>query len=305
MLSIVIPVHHTESIAHIINTLDGIRNTIGVPESAYTITLVGTLPKDFFKSSTNTAYNLITTEAMLGDAKNAGAEYAIAQFKPDILVFMDAHTNFFDRESRNWGQVITAYLAARPDHIISPAISLYDNPGQRGFGVISEITEDNMTMDLKWKWWGSPNGNPNAPFEVPGLCGCFMAMTPETFKDSIVGFTPPLAIDDREFSIRMWTLGKTLVSLPALTVGHRFSSGYTDFGRKRSIEWGVGMLLYAYLNMDSSTVLKLYEKGISATQDKNESLRLATSPYWQVARRKIQERRVRTAEQYFRRFAQE
>lgn len=301
MLSIIIPSHRTEESWHIRNTIEGARSTIGLDEDQYTITVVGTLPEGFFRTRMGKVkWNLLPTDAMLGDAKNMGARYAMTYYTPDILVFMDAHTNFFDNESRNWGMVISEHLKEHPDHIVSPAVSLFDNPGQRGFGVISKVTEDNINMDLEWKWWGSPNGD--EPFEVPGLCGCFMAMTPETFSDSIVGYTPPLAIDDREFGIRMWTLGKTMMSLPALTVGHRFSTGYTDFTKKRSIEWGMGMFLYVYLNMDDDTMNKLYEKGVHATQDKDESLRLATSPYWRNAKKEIETKRVRTAEQYFQRF---
>lgn len=311
MLSIVIPVHHTEDPIKIVRTVEGLNETIGI--YPYTITVVGTLPKDFNINNLTVPRMLamhlkfIQTDLMLGDAKNLGARYSIDNYKPGILIFMDAHINFFN-ESKNWGKVITNYLERHPDHIVSPAISLYDKPWQRGFGVISEVTEDNITFDLKWKWWGNPQPNQhNRPFEVPGLCGCFMAMTPRTFEDTICGYTPPLAIDDREFSLRAWTLGNTLVSLPELTIGHRFSSGYTDFSKKRSIEWGMGMLLYVYLNMDDQTLEKLYKKGINATQNKEESLKLATSDYpmypWKSLRDLFKVLRVRTTDQYFERFS--
>lgn len=309
MLSIVIPVHHTEDPIKIIRTIEGLNETIEI--NPYTITIVGTLPKEFSINNLTTLttshyVKFIQTDLMLGDAKNLGARYSIDNYKPDILVFMDAHINFFDNESKNWDKIIRNYLGKQIDHIVSPAVSLYDKPWQRGFGVISEVTEDNITFDLKWKWWGNPQSD-NRPFEVPGLCGCFMAMTPRTFEDTICGYTPPLAIDDREFSLRAWTLGKTLVSLPELTVGHRFSSGYTDFTKKRSIEWGMGMLLYVYLNMDDQILEKLYKKGINATQNKEESLKLATSDYpmypWKSLRDLFKVLRVRTTDQYFKRFS--
>ncbi len=305
-LSIVIPVYKTEEVGYINKTLDGITNTIGMPAEQYTVSLVGTLPTGMFssRSQSKTKWNFLPTDALLGNAKNQGAKYAMAQYNPAVLVFMDAHMNFFDDLSANWGNIIYNFLKVRPDAVVSPAISIYDQPYQRGFGVISDITESNMSMDLKWKWVGSPSAsNSDAPFEVPGLCGCFMAMTPQTFRDSLIGFTPPLAIDDREFSLRIWLLGKTLYSMPALTVGHRFSSGYTDFGKERSIDWGTGMLLYTYLNLGEDVTMRLYEKGIGATRDKVESLRRATTPYWRQVRQELMSKRVRTPEQYFRRFA--
>jgi len=305
-ISVIIPVHKTEEVNYINVTLDGIVRTIGLPADQYTIVLIGTMPAGMFSSRTKTKakYNFIPTDALLGNAKNQGAKYAMAQYEPDVLVFMDAHMNFFDALSTDWGQTIYNFLKVHPDTVVSPAISIYDRPEQRGFGVISDITESNMSMDLKWKWVGSPQANnPDVPFEVPGLCGCFMAMTPQTFRDSLIGFTPPLAIDDREFSLRIWLLGKDMYSLPALTVGHRFSSGYTDFGKERSIDWGTGMLLYTYLNLGEDITMRLYEKGISATQDKVESLRRATTPYWRQVQQEVQSKRVRTPEQYFKLFS--
>lgn len=304
MISIIIPVHKTEEIKHINKTIEGINDTIGIPLSQYTVTLVGTLPKGIFSTPSKLKWNLLPTNAQLGNAKNQGADYAISQYQPDVLVFMDAHMNFFKEQSANWGRVIYNFITTHPNAVASPAISIYDKPYQRGFGVISEITEDNINMDLKWKWVGSPSAaNPNAPFEVPGLCGCFMAMRPKTFRDSLAGFTPPLAIDDREFSLRVWLLGKDMYSIPSLTVGHRFASGYTDFSKERGIDWGTGMLLYTYLNIGDAITERLYEKGIHATPDKAESLRRATTPYWNQIKREVLSKRVRTPEQYFRRFA--
>uniref|UniRef100_A0A6M3LD85 Putative glycosyltransferase n=1 Tax=viral metagenome TaxID=1070528 RepID=A0A6M3LD85_9ZZZZ len=301
-ISIIIPVHKTESVMHITKTLDGIKRTIGIPEREYTITLVGTLPEDVFKKRMNSNWTFLPTTALLGNAKNQGAEYSISQYDPDVLVFMDAHMNFYDNYSANWGRIIYDFLMNRPGTVVAPAISIYDQPLQRGYGVISDITEDNKQMDLKWKWVGTPPAN-NSPFEVPGLCGCFMAMTPQTFADSLIGFTPPLAIDDREFSLRIWILGKNMYVIPSLAVGHRFAAGYSDFSKERGIDWGTGMLLYVFLNMDRETMMRLYEKGIWSSPDKRESLRRATTMYWQQVRNRVQSKKVRTAEQYFKRFA--
>ena len=303
-ISIIIPVYKTEEVGYIYRTISGIERTIGLPLNEYTVTLVGTLPGDMFKTrlSTSIKWSFQPTDKRLGPAKNQGAEYAMGHFNPDVLVFMDAHMNFFDKQSANWGQVVYDFIMNHPNAAASPAISLYDMPVQRGYGVISDITEDDIEMDLKWKWVGEPPDN-DAPFEVPGLCGCFMAMKPKTFKDSIVGYTPPLAIDDREFSIRIWLLGKDMYSIPQLSIGHRFASGYSDFSTERAIDWGMGMLLYTFLNLGSDMTMRLYEKGIHSTPDKAESLRRATTPYWKQVRQEILRKSVRTPEQYFRRFS--
>lgn len=296
-ISIIIPVHHTEEIVKINNTIEGIRQTIGKED--YTITMVGTLPKDFdiqkFDLMPNSKY--IKTDLMLGDSKNLAAYDAIVNYKPDILIFMDAHMNFFADTSKDWGNIIASYLSDHPQHIVAPAISLYDKPYQRGFGVYCEVEDTDQVYDLKWKWQGNPTSN-NEPFEVAGLCGCLMAMSPFTFMDTM-GYTPALAIDDREFNIRAWTLGKTFVCIPKLTVGHRFTSGYSDFSKTRSIQWGFGHLLTAFLNMDDTALEKLYSKGIGATADKSEALRMTTSNYWKNMRLILKTRRVRTADEYF------
>lgn len=313
-ISIIIPVHHTEETVKIDKTLEGIQKTIVADKSAgrltYTITLIGTLPSDFdlakFNSLPNTKY--IKTDIMLGDAKNLAGYDAIVNYKPDILVFMDSHMNFFSdnnikNNSNNWGNVIAQYLSDHPNHIVAPAVSLYDKPYQRGFGVFCELEDDDKVYDLKWKWWGSPPSN-NEPFEVPGLCGCMMAMSPFTFMDTM-GYSPPLAIDDREFNIRAYLLGKTFMSIPNITVGHRFASGYSDFSKPRSTQWGFGHLLLAFLNMDDVSLEKLYRKGIHATADKEEALRMTKSNYWKNMRLALQTRRVRTFQEYFARWRNE
>ena len=298
MIIIICPIRDTEDSATLWTTINGIKRTIGTDD--YHIISVGTLPKDLFVShSTPSNWQHIKSDLMLGDAKNLGAKLAIEKLNPEVLVFMDAHMNLFglSEESKDWGNIISNHLKAHPRSIASPAVAIYDNPSQRAFGVINEITEDTVSLDLKWKWWGQPNAN-NEPFEVPGLCGCFMAMTPATFKSSICGFTPPLCIDDREFSLRMWTLGFQFYSIPSLTIGHRFASKYADFTKEKSIEWGMGMLLFTYLNMDLEITKRLFEKGIAASQDKEESLRRATTPQWGSIREIIQKTRVRTDEDY-------
>lgn len=304
-ISIVIPVYKTESPSYIHNTLIGVSKTIGIDPDNYTITLVGSLPPDMFSPSVSDLpkWDFIPTTSQLGDSKNAGFRYVVNRFDPQVVVFMDAHMNFFSDESKNWGTVIVDYLLKYKNAIVAPAVSIYDVPSQRGYGVITRVSFVNSTADLAWQWVGHVDAqNPYAPIEVPGLCGCFMAMTPGTFNKSVIGFTPPLAIDDREFSLRMWTFGVDLYCIPSVTVGHRFSSGYTDFTKKRSIEWGVGMLLYAFLNMPEYYVKRLFDYGIGASQDKDESLKIATSPYWQQVRREVAASRVRTYKEYYDKF---
>ncbi len=303
MISVIIPVHKTEEIGYINKTIEGIERTIGIPVSQYVVTLVGTLPKGIFNTRTRLKWNLLPTNAQLGNAKNQGAEYVIAQYNPDVLVFMDAHMNFFDDLSSNWGRSIYDFLNTHPDSVASPAISIYDKPHQRGFGVITDVIVTKDTSDLAWRWAGSPDTKlPNNPIDVPGLCGCFMAMMPSVFKKSIFGFTPPLAIDDREFSLRIWTLGVDLYSLPSITVGHRFTQGYSDFSRQRSISWGSGLLLFTYLNMPERYMSLVYKNGIGSSQDKSESLKLVSTLYWKQMKQELISKRVRTYYDYYAKF---
>jgi len=305
MLSIIIPVYITEEPEHIINTLQGIKRTIGLNNNDYTISLIGSINKNIFlyKNKTNNLpnWNFIPTSAKAGEARNIGANYAILNFNTDIIVFMDAHINFFEKESKNWGVILTNFLSQKPTTIAGPAISLYDNPEARGYGVISTITDENISNDMAWKWVGTPNIN-NEPFIVPALCVCFVAMTTSTFKNSVIGFTGPLGIEGRDFLLRMWLLGHDIYSISELTIGHKFSTGYTDFTKERSIDWGESMLLYVYLNMNDEITMKVFEKGITKSQDKNESLKRATTPYWKQIKKLLQSKHVRTFEQYFNTF---
>lgn len=298
-VSIIIPVHKSEEVGYIKKTLDGIVSTIGIPVEQYSITLVGTLPDGMFSSKTKAKYNFLPTNALLGDAKNQGAKYAMTQHDPDVLVFMDAHMYFFDKESNNWGGILHSFLMAHPNTIAAPAIAVYDNVSQRGHGVIGVV--DEKTMDLKWVWWGSP-GKDNKPFEVPGACGCFMSMSPAVFNDSVCGYTPPSGADDREFSIRMWLLGKDFYNIPALTVGHRFASSYSYWNEERATLYGYGVLLFPYLNIGKAETKKMCELDLGGASSKVASYKMATSPYWRQVRDELIKKMVRTPEQYYKRF---
>ena len=301
-ISIVIPIIPEEDPEYVYKTVEGIERTIGLSVTGYTITFVGNAPNGLYSRSVHQNWNIIPSRDMVGTKRNKGAEYAIQHFDPDVLVFMDAHMNFYDDKSKNWGVTIHKFLKSHPDSLAAPAVSVYDNPQHRGFGMRLKITEGMENMDISWTWWGDAGGG--VPFEVPGLCACFMAMRPQAFKDSVVGFTPYFRIEDGELSMRLWLLGKTFYSIPEITVGHRFSTGGgLPTTTKQSIEWGAGQLLHAFLNLDESAVTRLYEKGIHGSQNKSESLRLATSLYWRQVRQELLSKRVRTPEQYFRRFA--
>jgi len=303
-ISIIIPIIPEEDSEYVYKTIEGINRTIGLSVNDYTVTVVGYPPKSLYSKSTHQNWNIIPSRDMVGTKRNDGAKYAIRHFDPDILVFMDAHMNFYNDRSKNWGLILHRFLMSHPGSIAAPAVSVYDNPDHRGFGMTLKITETVTNMDISWTWWGSPTGN--VPFEVPGICACFMAMSPQTFNDSVVGFTPYFRIEDGELSMRLWLLGRTFYSIPEITIGHRFSTGSTigaPTTKKQSIEWGAGQLLHAFLNLDESAVTRLYNKGIHGTQDRAESLRLATSPYWRQIKQDLLSKRVRTPEQYFRRFA--
>lgn len=302
-ISIIIPVHSTEETDLVISTLTGIDKTIGLPVNEYTVTLIGTLPGSFFQSADikqiKSNWNFIPSTFSLGDAENHGAKYALTQYHPDVLVFMDSHMIFYNDLSVAWGVVLYDFLKTHPDAIISPAINW---AGTRVYGIMTNIVEDSTVFNMVMQWVGAPNSN-NDPFEVPALAGCFMSMNSKTFSDSIVGFTPPQGCDDREFSMRMWLLGKTIYSIPKLTVGHVVQFRPLHNTPDRRTEWGTGSLLFTYLDMNEDLTMRLYEKGLDPTSDKAESLRLATTPYWKQVRHILKSKFVRTPEQYFKCFS--
>lgn len=304
MVSIIIPSHYTEKSERIKTTVEGIKQTIGLPKAKYNITMVGSLPKDFNYCTNSVClvsdakWNWISSDQMLGYDKNLGAAISMKGFLPKVLVFLDAHIHFFNLESNNWGKIIYDYFqdTTHKDHIVAPAVSLYESPNtQKGYGVIGD--------DKKY-WWGSPpSNNNNQPFEVAGLCGCIMAMRPETFNDSLFGYTAPLSIDDREFSLRMWCLGKDFYAIPSIVVGHGFKSGYEDFNKTRQTQWAYGMLLYKYLNFPDEEFENFYNNLGARKEDKEEARKMTLTDYWKSMKKILNVRKVRTVAQYFEKFA--
>lgn len=301
-ISIIIPIHKNEQVSYVVKTLDGIERTIG--KQKHTVTFVGVAPAGlFFAIKGAQKVNFIPSDAPAGEARNIGARYAIMHHKPDVLVFLDAHMNFYDAESKDWGCIIADYILKHPDHMVSPAMSVYDNPSQRGIGLIDTLSKDCTSLSGGWwypkeKDWGSLK-----TVEVPRLNGPFMAMSPKLFEDTLVGFIPYFGIEDGEICIRSWLLGKTIIGMPGLTVGHRFASAYPPFTMQKSIEWGASMLLYAFLNLGDDVMHCLYRNDLALSQNKPESLKMATTFYWQQVRERLLKNHVRTPEQYFRRFA--
>lgn len=302
-ISIVIPIFDKEQVPYVYETLKGIDKTIGVDPWNYTITIVGTVPLDMFKGRNlpSVKWNYIPAKDLgCGGNKNEGAKYVMTHYSPNVIVFIDAHMKFFDNESKNWGILIYNFLMSRPNTVVAPSGSVYNDPGQRGYGMIPKITNTPTEYYMRSAWINIPEPqNRKIPIEIPGTGGAFMCMTPATFNKSIIGFTPLYGADDVEFSLRMWTLGVDFYCLPEIIVGHQYHDRIPSWGKELSINWGTSMLLFHYLNLDPLDFDRFVKLGIASSQDPQESLRRVVTPYWQQVRREIASKRVRTYQEYY------
>ena len=98
-------------------------------------------------------------------ARNLGARNTTGE----VIVFSDAHV----QPEPGWSEAI--YLAAIKPFVgaVAPAISLFDNRATKGYG----FTWRDASLKMHWLPLRGV-----APYPVPFLCGCFVAMRREVFK---------------------------------------------------------------------------------------------------------------------------
>jgi GT2 family glycosyltransferase len=98
---------------------------------------------------------------------------------------------------------------------VAPGIYSLTEPHRRGFGLYL------TGPDLHARWHVRQG---LAPYPVPILPGCFLAMRRETFART-AGFDSgmrQLGGNDNEISCRFWLLGYELLVIPEIEVGHLF-----------------------------------------------------------------------------------
>jgi GT2 family glycosyltransferase len=155
----------------------------------------------------------------ISKARNLGARQARGR----IVVFSDAHMAV----PRDWPEQVAVSLADPDVGAVGPAIRAMRFPEDYDTGT-SASSQEPRGFGMKWSgpalrttWLPKKRSE---PYDVPLLCGAFIAMRRNVFA-AIGGFDPGLdagGLEDAELSFRLWTLGYRCLVLPAIDAAHFF-----------------------------------------------------------------------------------
>lgn len=140
-------------------------------------------------------------------ARNFGAAHAHG----DVLVFSDAHVAAPPR----WYEPLLDLLARPEIGAVAPAISMMQPGSGAGYGQ----KWSDASLAVEWLSCRS-----TAPYPVPLLCGCFLAIRRDLFQQ-VGEFDSGMILwgaEDVEFSMRLWTLGYECWVAPGVEVQHAF-----------------------------------------------------------------------------------
>jgi GT2 family glycosyltransferase len=217
-------------------------------------------------------------------ARNLGASRSTGE----LLVFADAHI----RVDPGWWRSLALILENPKAGAASPAITHLPAVDTLGYGLTFR------GPDLEAAWLPKKSAR---PFPVPIIPGCCLAMRRDTF-DSIGGWDSGLLHRggvDNEMSVRMWTLGYDLYVDPRVVCRHLF--------RKRS-PYHVGWPEYLHNRLRlalahfSAPRMASVLGALQHHQAFGAAMELAVENGITERRREMQDRRVRTDNQYFARF---
>lgn len=142
----------------------------------------------------------------VANARNFGARHA----RGDVLVFSDAHVV----APPGWCEPLLALLARPEIGAVAPGIAMMNSSGS-GYG------QKWSDASLAVEWLGCRG---TAPYAVPLLCGCFLAIRRELFQQ-VGEFDSGMILwgsEDAELSTRLWILGYECWLAPEVEVQHAF-----------------------------------------------------------------------------------
>jgi GT2 family glycosyltransferase len=146
-------------------------------------------------------------------ARNFGAEHA----QGGVLVFSDAHV----LTPPDWCDPLLEALARPEVGAVAPAISMM-RPAAAGCTGYGQKWHD-ASLAVEWL-----NQQSTAPYPVPLLCGCFLALRREVFREA-GQFDSGMVLwgaEDSELSIRLWTMGYECWVAPQVNVEHAFRAQF-------------------------------------------------------------------------------
>lgn len=218
-------------------------------------------------------------------ARNFGA----ARTSGDVLVFADAHI----RVEEGWWRPLLDILENPKAGAASPAITHLSASSHIGYGLSFK------GPDLSVAWLPKKS---DRPFPVPIIPGCCLAMRRDTFS-SIGGWDDGLMHRggvDNELSVRMWTLGYDLYIAPSTLCCHLFRTrspyhvGWPEYLHNR--------LRLAMVHFSAARMAKVVA-ALSAHKHFGAAMELVLADGTGERRREMLTCRVRTDNQFFRRFA--
>jgi GT2 family glycosyltransferase len=213
-------------------------------------------------------------------ARNFGAEHASG----DIIVFSDAHVE----AGWNWYEPMCR-AAARPDvGIAAPTISALEDTRAKGWGCTFR------GPGLAQKWLARAD---TEPYEIPLLCGCFMAMRRDLHA-YCGGFDEGFGIwghEDSEIAMRLWLMGYPVVVVPDADVAHMFRRAFpykVDF-----VNTVCGALRMGSLHLGPGPLGKVMEHCSQLSEFPEAFERLLESDVWE-RRDQIRKRCQRSGEEF-------
>jgi polypeptide N-acetylgalactosaminyltransferase len=164
---------------------------------------------NFLSTEESSSLRLVRTPRRLGisGARNLGASLSTGT----VLIFSDAHV----RVHPGWSEPL--YDTALKPFVgaVAPTVHSMNEPGIAGFG----FTWRDASLKMNWlKQRGA------APYAVPFLCGCFIAMRRDIFRVT-GGFDEGLITwgsEDAEISLRLWRMGYECQVAPKSAISHLF-----------------------------------------------------------------------------------
>lgn len=161
--------------------------------------------------------------------KADGARHARGQ----ILVFLDAHTK---PEGNAILQLVRDVEDLNGEAIVTPAVPSLDTEEWKndadtighGYG-IDLLNLSCYWLDLQQMRRVTDIGRPM--YETPALIGCALAVSRRLYEE-MQGFDPHMrswGIEDIDFGLRCWLLGKRILHDPAVYIGHRFRDSFDNY----------------------------------------------------------------------------
>jgi GT2 family glycosyltransferase len=162
-------------------------------------------------------------------AKAAGARIA----RGEVFVFIDGHSK---TEPGTLVQLVHRVEMLGSSCVITPAIANLDVQSWKSdFSQVGHGYQvDLLTFDCGWlslDEMRKSNVKGAQLYESPSLIGCALAISRQLYED-LWGFDPNMfywGVEDLDFGLKCWLMGRKILHDPEVIVGHRFRSAFDNY----------------------------------------------------------------------------